>query len=125
VPLGELPGGHRYAEDYKRTDPVIRQGPYLCRSFSAFVMERVLHRWQGEEVGKLVLVAHIGRGDPRYGRLLTTDDITEDQGIAVDYRYDHGDLNAAFDTRYDRFVILNGFQPNETTSPHLWARDGT
>ncbi|CEM35779.1 unnamed protein product [Vitrella brassicaformis CCMP3155] len=103
VPLGELPGGHRYAEGYKRTDPVIRQGANLIRSFSAFLLHRMLFCWSdGQGVGhRRVLSANIGRDDPRRRRLLRADDITEDLGIAVDYRYDGGDLNDS-----DRHMVV-------------------
>ncbi|CEM04343.1 unnamed protein product [Vitrella brassicaformis CCMP3155] len=124
VPLGELPGGHRYAEGYKRTDPVIRRGSVLYPSFSTFLMVNVLARWSdGEGVGdRLVLSACIGRDDPRYGRLLI-DAITEDQGIAVDYRNDGGDLNDA-DGRTARSVIVSGWRLNETVAAYLWVNLG-
>ncbi|CEM35783.1 unnamed protein product [Vitrella brassicaformis CCMP3155] len=98
VPLGELPGGHPYAEGYKRTDPVIRCGPVLYRSFSVLLLNRVPRWWRyGEGVGvRSVLWAIIGRDNHRYGRLLLrTDDITKDLGIPFDFRYDRGDLNDA------------------------------
>ncbi|CEM07761.1 unnamed protein product [Vitrella brassicaformis CCMP3155] len=97
VALGELWGGHGYADGYQRTDPVIRWGGNLYPSFSTFLLHSLLSQWwDGEGVGqKSVLTAQIGqpgavigRGDPRFDRLLRTDDITEDQGIAVDYRCD-------------------------------------
>ncbi|CEM04341.1 unnamed protein product [Vitrella brassicaformis CCMP3155] len=119
VPLGELPAGHPYAEGYQRTDPVIRWSGWLYPSFSAFLLKRLLCRWRRQEgVGKLVLSARIGRDDFRCGRLLRTDDITEGQGIAVDYRLDWGNLNAA-DARDVRDVILSGWRPNETVAAHL------
>ncbi|CEM25405.1 unnamed protein product [Vitrella brassicaformis CCMP3155] len=102
VPLGELPAGHPYAEGYKRTDPVVRFGP-LYRSFSAF----------------LLYGADIGRGDPRYGRLLT-DAVTEDSGIAVDSRNDGFDLNDAAAIDY-RHVIVSGFRPGETVAAHMYV----
>ncbi|CEL95863.1 unnamed protein product [Vitrella brassicaformis CCMP3155] len=125
VPLGELPGGHRYAEGYKRTDPVIRWGPYLYRSFSAFLMDALLWWWDREEgVGqRMVLSANIGCRDPRYHRLLRTDNITEDQGIAIDYRNDAGNLNVA-DSIDFRNVIVSGCRENETVAAHLWVAWG-
>ncbi|CEL95858.1 unnamed protein product [Vitrella brassicaformis CCMP3155] len=125
VPLGELPGGHPYAYGYKRTDPVIRSDRFLYLSFSAFLMHAVFLWWSDGEgvVGhRRVLEAHIGHGDCRYGRLLT-DNITEDQGITVDYRRDRGDLNAA-DARDERNVIVSGFRPNETVASHLLVWNG-
>ncbi|CEL95844.1 unnamed protein product [Vitrella brassicaformis CCMP3155] len=126
VPLGELPGGHPYAEGYKRADPVIRQGGQLYPSFSAFPLHRLLLYWShGEGVDdKEVLIRTIGRDNRRYGRLLRTDGITEDQGIVADYRYDRVNLNAA-DARHDRFVIVSGFRPNETIAAHLVMEDGS
>ncbi|CEM04383.1 unnamed protein product [Vitrella brassicaformis CCMP3155] len=125
VPLGELPGGHPYADGYKRTDPVIRWNEWLLfPSFSAFLMDRLLVWWcDGEGVGcKMVLLARIGSEDPRYvpryGRLLRTDDITEDQGIVADYCNDWGNLNAADATDYRR-VIVSGFRPNDTVTVYL------
>ncbi|CEM04367.1 unnamed protein product [Vitrella brassicaformis CCMP3155] len=50
VPLGELPSGHRYAEGYKRTDPVIRCGSLLFRSFSAFLLHTMIC-WCRQEKG--------------------------------------------------------------------------
>jgi len=125
VPLGELPSGHRYAEGYKRTDPVIRWGPYLYRSFSAFLMDALLWWWDREEgVGqRMVLSANIGCRDPRYHRLLRTDNITEDQGIAIDYRNDAGNLNVA-DSIDFRNVIVSGCRENETVAAHLWVAWG-
>ncbi|CEM35776.1 unnamed protein product [Vitrella brassicaformis CCMP3155] len=119
VPLGELPGGHPYAEGYKRTDPVIRSGGWLYHSFSAFLLYALLS-WSHEEgVGhRRVLAANIGRGDNRYGRLVRTDDISEDQGIAVDYRDVWFNLNAANPIDLRR-VIVSGFRPNETVAAHL------
>ncbi|CEL95866.1 unnamed protein product [Vitrella brassicaformis CCMP3155] len=113
-------GGHPYAEGYKRADPAIRQGEWLNRSFSAFLLDRVLLWWSdGEGVEqKMVLWADIGRGDARYGRLLRTDNIPEDQGIAVDYRYDRGNIED------HRDVILIGFRLNETVAAHLRVGDG-
>jgi len=43
LPLGDLPGGHGYAEGYKRTDPVIRRfDSFLYPSFSAFLLDHRL-----------------------------------------------------------------------------------
>ncbi|CEL92526.1 unnamed protein product [Vitrella brassicaformis CCMP3155] len=80
VPLGELPGGHRYTDGYKRTDPVIRLAHLLYPSFSAFLLDRALRRWSDEEGvdHKEVLWANIAHDDPRRRRLLTDDNITED-----------------------------------------------
>ncbi|CEM29839.1 unnamed protein product [Vitrella brassicaformis CCMP3155] len=126
VPLGELPGGHPYADGYKRTDPAIRRGGNLYPSFSAaFLLERLLVRWwDGEGVGqRLVLTSHIGRDDARYGRLLRTDSITEDLGIVADWRYDRGDLDAAGATDCRR-VVVSGFRPGETVAAHLRVTPG-
>ncbi|CEM29845.1 unnamed protein product [Vitrella brassicaformis CCMP3155] len=119
VSLGELPMGYRYAEGYKRTDLAIRRGVRLFPSFSAFLLGRVLRWWSDEDgVGdKTVLAAHVYRGDPRYGRLLT-DTITEDLGIAIDYRDDRGDLNDAHPIDC-RFVIVSGFRCNKTVAVNL------
>ncbi|CEM04384.1 unnamed protein product [Vitrella brassicaformis CCMP3155] len=117
VPLGELPGGHRYAESYKRTDPVIRWSAWLYPSFSAFLLHKLLRWWSnGEGVRhRMVLRAVIGRGDPRYGRLLT-DAITEDQGIDA---YG-GNLNAADPIDF-RNVIVSGHRPGETVAAYLYV----
>ncbi|CEL95867.1 unnamed protein product [Vitrella brassicaformis CCMP3155] len=125
VSLGELPGGHPYAEGYKRTDPVIRCGGNLFVSFSAFLIDSLLFWWSDEEGvdHRLVLEAHIGRDDPRYGRLLRTDNITEDQGIAVGYRYDRGSLNFA-DAGDCRRVIVSGWRFGETVATHLRVGNG-
>ncbi|CEM07783.1 unnamed protein product [Vitrella brassicaformis CCMP3155] len=124
VPLGELPGSHRYAEGYKRTDPVIRRHAFLFPSFSAFPLRTLLSQWSDEEgLGdNTVLTAPIGHDDPRYGRLLT-DDIGEDLSIAIGYRTDQGDLNAAILTDY-RYVIVSGFRLNETVAAHVWVGYG-
>ncbi|CEM04377.1 unnamed protein product [Vitrella brassicaformis CCMP3155] len=128
VPLGELPGGHRYADGYKRTDPVIRWSGNLFPSFSAFllnaVLDRVLGLWcheEGEDKRRM-LWANIGSSDPRFGRLLT-DAITEEQGIAVDFRYDEGNLNHG-NVRDSRYVIVSGFRPSETVAAYLVVCNG-
>ncbi|CEM07780.1 unnamed protein product [Vitrella brassicaformis CCMP3155] len=116
VPLDELPSGHRYAEGYKRTDPVIRWGALFSRSFSAYLMARLLSWWSGGEGVSHRKVVH-QLIDRRYDRLRGTDAITEDQGIAVDYRCDGGHLNAGATDR--RYVIVSGFRPGETVAAHL------
>ncbi|CEM04378.1 unnamed protein product [Vitrella brassicaformis CCMP3155] len=76
VPLDELPDGHRYADGYKRTDPVIRcgRGLLLYRSFSAFLLERLLCRWRRQgRVGRRKVLR-------RQGGLLMTHTIPEDLG---------------------------------------------
>ncbi|CEL96686.1 unnamed protein product [Vitrella brassicaformis CCMP3155] len=89
VPYGELPGGHRYADGYKRTDPVIRWvTDWLFPSFSAFLLHTLLSLWCGEVDRRRVFDAAVGPYD--YGRLLT-EGITEDEGIAVDWRYDRSE----------------------------------
>ncbi|CEM32660.1 unnamed protein product [Vitrella brassicaformis CCMP3155] len=142
VPLGEVPGGHRYADGYKRTDPVIRSelgGGTLYPSFSAFLLSSLLNWWCFGGV----LVADIGLGHHRYGitevrialttigqqrigqgHPLLTDGITEDQGIAVDYHYDGGDLNDADAHVHFRHVIVGGWRPGDTVSVYLWIRFG-
>ncbi|CEM04352.1 unnamed protein product [Vitrella brassicaformis CCMP3155] len=123
VALGELPAAHRYAEGYKRTDPVIRRGGRLYHSFSAFLLYAVLF-WWSDGVGEMrVLWAHIGSDDPRYRRLVT-DAIIEGLGIAVDWRYDGGDLNAAAQVSDHRRVIVSGFRPGHTVAAALWMRYG-
>ncbi|CEM04370.1 unnamed protein product [Vitrella brassicaformis CCMP3155] len=126
VPLGELPGGHRYADGYKRTDPVIRWGARLYPCFSAFLLHALLSWWcYGEGVGeRRALRIDIGSDDPRYGRLLRTDDITEDVGIAIDGRLDRGDLNDATNATDYRCVIVSGFRPGHTVAAALWMRYG-
>ncbi|CEM07768.1 unnamed protein product [Vitrella brassicaformis CCMP3155] len=126
VPLGELWGGHGYAEGYKRADPIIRHGIWIFRSFSAFLLATLLcWRCNGEGVGqKLVLSAQFGHGDPRFGRLLRTDDISEDLGIVADFRYDGGDLNHA-DAEERRFVVVRGFRQGETVAAFLWIGYGS
>jgi len=123
VALRELPGGHPYADSYKRTDPVIRRGSsnILFRSFSAFLLDALLDQWSnGEGVcHRMVQGAFIDIDDPRY-RCLLTDDITEDLGIAVDYCYDQGNLNAALWWDHRR-VIVSGFQPNEKIAASLFV----
>uniref|UniRef100_A0A7S1NY40 Uncharacterized protein n=1 Tax=Vitrella brassicaformis TaxID=1169539 RepID=A0A7S1NY40_9ALVE len=125
VPLDELPDGHRYADGYKRTDPVIRCGLNLFPFFSAFLLHRRLLWWpDGEGMGRrMVLRADIGRGDPRYGRVLLTDSITEGLGIVADFRYDGGNLNDANPIVF-RSVIVSGWRPNETIAAHLWLGSG-
>ncbi|CEM07775.1 unnamed protein product [Vitrella brassicaformis CCMP3155] len=124
VPLGELPGGHRYAEGYKRTDPAIRCSVRLYRSFSTRLLYTLRVSWSIGEgvVDRRVLFAHIGRDDPRYRRLVT-EGITDDLGIAVDWRNDGDDLNAA-DATDDRRVIVSGFRLNDTIAAHLWVGNG-
>ncbi|CEM07773.1 unnamed protein product [Vitrella brassicaformis CCMP3155] len=128
VPLSELPGGHPYVDGYKRTDPAISWTGDLCPSFSTFLMRTLLGRayaWAGEGVNdKRALCAVIGHYDPRYGRLMRTDDITEDLGIAVDYRFNRGDLNAA-NPREEGYVVVRGFRPGETVAACLWMGSGT
>ncbi|CEL95879.1 unnamed protein product [Vitrella brassicaformis CCMP3155] len=117
VPFGELPGGHRYAESYKRTDPAIRWSGNLYPSFSAF-LDHMLIRWWDREAGvgrRMVLSARIGRAN-RYRCLLRTEGITEDQGIAVDHRSGGGEGR--------RHVVVSGFRPGETVAAHLRVGDG-
>ncbi|CEM25393.1 unnamed protein product [Vitrella brassicaformis CCMP3155] len=85
VLYGELPAGHPYSATYKETDPPIRCGPWLCASFTAFLLCCLGTCWSGEAAvsKEKVLHAHIGDMDPRYERLLT-DDIPEQQGVSVD-----------------------------------------
>ncbi|CEL95839.1 unnamed protein product [Vitrella brassicaformis CCMP3155] len=126
VPLGDLPGGHRYAEGYKRTDPVIRWSNYLVRSFSAFLLDMLLSWWYDEDwvSERRVLSAGIGYGDDaRHRRLLTTDNMTEDQGITADWRYDGGNLGSAY-PRDNRRVIVSCFRPNETVAAHVSVETG-
>ncbi|CEM36470.1 unnamed protein product [Vitrella brassicaformis CCMP3155] len=103
-----------------RSDPVIRLDDWLYRSFSAFLLDTMLSWWCDEERvrHKLVVFALIGHADPRCVRLLRTDGLMEDQGIAVDFRDDRGDLNAAHANDY-RNVIVSGFRNNETIAAHL------
>mmetsp|Transcript_28430 Transcript_28430/g.81911 ORF Transcript_28430/g.81911 Transcript_28430/m.81911 type:complete len:373 (+) Transcript_28430:203-1321(+) len=120
VPLGDLPGGHPYADSYKRSDPAVRdpgRRPDLYPTFSAFLLRMVVSCWRDEDgVGqRRVLLAR--RGDPRRGRVLT-EGIPGDLGIAVDHRHDHGNLNAA-DASDHRRVIASGFRPGETAVAHL------
>ncbi|CEM04333.1 unnamed protein product [Vitrella brassicaformis CCMP3155] len=124
IPPAAIGDGHlSAAEGYQRTDPVIRW-IWLFRSFSAFLLATLLSQWRdGEGVGyRLVLSAHIGSDDPRCDRLLT-DDITEDRGIAVDYRYDRGNLNDANAIDY-RHVIVSGFRRIETVAVSLCVWSG-
>ncbi|CEM03543.1 unnamed protein product [Vitrella brassicaformis CCMP3155] len=123
VAYGDLPGGHRCANGYRGTDPAIRWGFFLYPSFSACLLHTLLYRWAHEEGVNVrkVLRADIGRRDPRYGRLMI-EGITEDQGIAVDFRFDWGDLNAN-PTDY-RHVIVSGFRPNEAVAAFLWVESG-
>mmetsp|Transcript_43508 Transcript_43508/g.123210 ORF Transcript_43508/g.123210 Transcript_43508/m.123210 type:complete len:447 (+) Transcript_43508:373-1713(+) len=126
VPLGELPGGHRYADGYKRTDPVIRWSNYLVRSFSAFLLDMLLSWWYDEDwvSERRGLSAGIGYGDDaRHRRLLTTDNMTEDQGITADWRYDGGNLGSAY-PRDNRRVIVSCFRPNETVAAHVSVETG-
>ncbi|CEM28287.1 unnamed protein product [Vitrella brassicaformis CCMP3155] len=122
LPLGELPAGHPYVGGYKRTDPVIRCSSYLFRSFSAFLLHTLLAWWYREQgVGeRRVVVRGGGHGDRRYDHLLT-EGITEDQGVAVDCRYNRGDLNDAEDRR---LVIVKGFRPNDIVAARLLVTSG-
>ncbi|CEM03353.1 unnamed protein product, partial [Vitrella brassicaformis CCMP3155] len=128
VPLGELAGGHPYANSYKRTDPVILSSrDSLYPSFSAYLLRRLLNSWPSklESGGREVLSFLTDRDDLRCRRLQRTEGITEDQGIAVDYRYYHGDdLNAADAGEY-RQVIVSGFRPDETIAAHLTVEGGS
>ncbi|CEM18802.1 unnamed protein product [Vitrella brassicaformis CCMP3155] len=118
VPYGDLPGGHHYADGYKRTDPAIRWvTDWPFPSFSAFLLHNLLGRWCGEVDRRRVLDAVVGPYD--YGRLLT-EGITEDQGIAVDWRWDRSDLNAA-NPRDFRHVIVSGFRQNKTVAASVWV----
>jgi len=60
VSLGELPGGHRYAEGYKRTNPVIRQGDLLPLLFGIPAADdaRLLVGWRGRGSQKGALCTH-------------------------------------------------------------------
>ncbi|CEM04349.1 unnamed protein product [Vitrella brassicaformis CCMP3155] len=126
VPLGRLPGGHPYTKGYTKTDPPIYlRYNFGCTrdlfpSFSTFLIAMLLRMWyRARGVGyRMVLGAGIGRDDPRYRRLIT-ERITEDLGIAVDWRYDGGDLNAATQVSDHRRVIVSGFRLNETIAAHL------
>ncbi|CEL91962.1 unnamed protein product [Vitrella brassicaformis CCMP3155] len=124
VPHGDLPAGHRYADGYKRTDPVIRWDVYLSLSpsFSAFLLDRLLSRWSGEVAAERIDI-RFGRSDPRCERLLTSA-ITEDQGIPVHRRYDRGNLNSAYAID-SRRVIVSGFRPNETVAAFVWVGRGS
>jgi len=121
VALRELPGGHPYADSYKRTDPVIRRGSsnILFRSFSAFLLDALLDQWSnGEGVcHRMVQGAFIDIDDPRY-RCLLTDDITEDLGIAVDYRSGCFEIDC-------RRVIVSGWRRGETIAAYLWVKFAT
>ncbi|CEL95890.1 unnamed protein product [Vitrella brassicaformis CCMP3155] len=81
--------------------------------------------WSHEEgVGhRRVLAANIGRDNRRYGRLLRTDAITEDQGIAVDFRFDRGNRYAA-NAEDCHHVIVSGFRPNESVVAYISVEDG-
>ncbi|CEM04353.1 unnamed protein product [Vitrella brassicaformis CCMP3155] len=122
VPLGELPAGHPYTEGYKETDPVIRWGEnWLFPSFSTFLLRLLAGRWccqQGVDCMR-VLSARVGRDDHRRGRLIA-EGITEDLGIAVNWRNDRGNLNGDHVDEY-RFVILCGFRRGETVAAYLWV----
>ncbi|CEL95873.1 unnamed protein product [Vitrella brassicaformis CCMP3155] len=52
------------------------------------------------------------------------DSITEDQGIAVDWRYDEGNLNHA-DAEDGRYVIVSGLRPGETVAAYLVVLNGS
>ena len=119
VALRELPGGHRYAEGYKRTDPVIRWG-VLYPSFLVYPLDMLFRKWcDGEGVGHRKVLSAIIDLDHRYGRLLA-DAITEDKGIAVDYG---GNLYVAAAIGYRR-VIVSGWRSNETVAAHLYVYSG-
>ncbi|CEL95856.1 unnamed protein product [Vitrella brassicaformis CCMP3155] len=127
VPLGELPGGHRYADGYKRADPAIRSSTYVFPFFSAFLLNSLLSYWcDGEGVGhRRVLRADIGRGDCRYGRLVRTDGITEDLGIVADWGYDRGNLDWVYVGMEKRFVVVSGFRQGETIAAYLLVEFGS
>ncbi|CEM15107.1 unnamed protein product [Vitrella brassicaformis CCMP3155] len=117
VQLSDLPAAHPYTDDYKRTDPVIRQDLLLHSSFSSYLLHGLL-RWWSVWVGvRQVLTAPIVDGDPRYRRL-RMEPISEQQGIAVDHLVDNDNLNNA-NPIHRRYVIVSGFGPNETVAAHL------
>ncbi|CEM18271.1 unnamed protein product [Vitrella brassicaformis CCMP3155] len=119
LPLSDLPANYPYRSGYKTTDPVTRRADYLYRSFASSLVLTLLERWHHQEgVGhRHVLNAHIDRGDPRYRRLLT-EGISEQQGIAVDFRFDFGNLNYA-NPEDRRRVIVSGFRPNDRVAAFL------
>ncbi|CEM08828.1 unnamed protein product [Vitrella brassicaformis CCMP3155] len=121
VALSDLPAGNPYRSGYQTTDPVMRQADYLYRSFSSLLLSMLLTLWHREAgVGhRWVLTACINDNDPRY-RCLLTEPISEQQGIAVDYRFDNGNLNYAHPIDY-RFVTVSGFRPNETIAAQLFV----
>ncbi|CEM39198.1 unnamed protein product [Vitrella brassicaformis CCMP3155] len=124
VPLSELPVNHDYTDGYQTTDPVIRHDTCLYRSFSSSLVESLFIEWGYEEgVGvRWVLQARINQNDPRYRPLLTVAISEQQGGIAVDYRYDRGNLNAnPADCRY---VLVSGFRPDEVVAAHLSVYGG-
>ncbi|CEL98619.1 unnamed protein product [Vitrella brassicaformis CCMP3155] len=125
VPLAELPADHPHRSTYKESDPAIRRGRWLHPSFTAFLTTRPLMRWPDEAgvVFKEVLFADIDRDDPRYQRLVTAGDMSEQLGITADCRFDRGDLNTA-DPIDHRYVIVSGFRPTDTVAAFMWMDRG-
>mmetsp|Transcript_2074 Transcript_2074/g.4676 ORF Transcript_2074/g.4676 Transcript_2074/m.4676 type:complete len:362 (-) Transcript_2074:385-1470(-) len=121
VPLGELPGGHPYAEGYKRGDPVIRAGGGLYRTFSSYLLHNICFDWTHQH--PVIFNAQIDETGERY-RSLITDDIPEQLGIAVDCLEDGGDLNAANPTAL-HLVVVSGFRPGDTVAAWLLISGGS
>mmetsp|Transcript_35708 Transcript_35708/g.102588 ORF Transcript_35708/g.102588 Transcript_35708/m.102588 type:complete len:388 (-) Transcript_35708:1093-2256(-) len=120
MPHGEMPASHRYLVEYKSEDPVIRCGPRLFPSFSAFLVRSLCCRWSDQEAAgdREVLTAHIGDRHPCYWKLLRADDVPQQLGMTVDHRYDNGDIHRAHPAEY-RGVVVSGFRPGDAVAARL------
>ncbi|CEM15827.1 unnamed protein product [Vitrella brassicaformis CCMP3155] len=120
VPLGELPADHPYRSRYKESDPVIRHGLDLSPSLSSFLLHTLLESRPWAPVRVLLSLIILRDSQDRYQRLMAAGDVPEQQGIAVDYRFDVGGRNYTDPKDYRR-VFVSGFRPGETVAAHLFV----
>ncbi|CEL98611.1 unnamed protein product [Vitrella brassicaformis CCMP3155] len=100
VPLGDLPVNHRFAEGYQQSDPVVRWGPWVYLSFSAFLLDTLgMRHW-------ISLRAPMTVQDSVYRSLLDGD-------IPEQHRADI--------TRRCLRVYVSGLQPEDSAAGRLWV----
>jgi len=118
--LDELPADHPYRSRYKESDPVIRHGLDLSPSLSSFLLHTLLESRPWAPVRVLLSLIILRDSQDRYQRLMAAGDVPEQQGIAVDYRFDVGGRNYTDPKDYRR-VFVSGFRPGETVAAHLFV----
>ncbi|CEL98112.1 unnamed protein product [Vitrella brassicaformis CCMP3155] len=96
----EMCSWHPYRQHYDKTDPPIRCGLLLYRSFSAFLSKTILNGQRGEQTRLLEVPMNVG--NPRHDRLMYRNhDIiaAAEEGVLVaDRLCDLGDLHRQPDT---------------------------